>query len=257
VPGAPSGLAARELDAPRAFALRRERYRAAVDELFAAVGRGSRWDPAFDRAVVEDLIELAPPGLDELLAILSITEALSPRGSGSGARTIVVDTAPTGHALRLLALPGAALKWAHALLSILLKYRRVVRLGSLGEDLLELSRDLRQLDTLLRDPRRTRVVAVARAAELPRLETLRMVERLKELGIAVGAVIANAVTPPGCGRCRRAAAAEAQEVARLRAACRAGGVRGCGFLLAPAVAPPPRGIHALVGWGQCWSGPCT
>src|SRR5207237_1198477 len=68
---------------------------------------------------------------------------------------VVLDTAPTGHALRLLAMPDAALEWVHALLAILLKYRAVVGLGELASDLLQVARDLRELAALLRDPART------------------------------------------------------------------------------------------------------
>src|SRR5262249_59570047 len=118
-----------------------------------------------------------------------------------------------GDALRLLARQDGALEWVHALLAILLKYRAVVGLGELASDLLGVARDLRELVALLRDPERTRVVVVTRPAALPRLETARLVRGLRRLGIAVGALLVNTVTPPGCGRCRRAAARDAREIA--------------------------------------------
>src|SRR5207249_4958031 len=123
LPGAP-GVFARELDAAAAFAVRRERYRASVDEVFDALLRGSRFDVAYDRDVVRELIDLAPPGLDELFGILSLVDALLGR-ERTAYDIVVLDTAPTGHALRLLAMPDAALEWVHALLAILLKYRAV------------------------------------------------------------------------------------------------------------------------------------
>ncbi len=255
--GAPPRLRARELDADRAFRRRREAYRAAVDALFDAVRRRSGLDAAFDRAVVQDLIDLAPPGVDELFAVLSVAEALVP-GPGRPARydAVVVDTAPTGHTLRLLALPGAALAWVRALLATLLKYREVIRLGDLAEDLVALSRDLRALEALLHDARDSRVVVVTRAAAVPRLETARLLERLPALGIALAALIVNAVTPPGAPRCRRceqAAMVEAREIETLHEECRARAPDGCALLLAPAVAPPPRGIRALTRWGLRWA----
>src|SRR5262249_60014372 len=75
VPGV-ACLFARELDAPAAFAVRRERYRASVDEGFDALLRGSRFQVAYDRDVVRELIDLAPPGLDELFGALSLVEAV-------------------------------------------------------------------------------------------------------------------------------------------------------------------------------------
>ena len=69
-----------------------------------------------------------PPGLDELVALVSLLDAVLRRilgQAGTDLDLIVVDTAPTGHTLRLLALPEMALAWDHALLSLLLKYREV------------------------------------------------------------------------------------------------------------------------------------
>jgi arsenite-transporting ATPase len=253
VPGGPGTLAARELDADRAFALRRDRYRAAVDELFDAIRGDSRFDVAFDRAVARDLLDLAPGGLDELCALLTVTEALFPSGADLPRHDlIVVDTAPTGHTLRLLALPDLALGWVRALLTTLLKYREVLALGALATDLVELSRGLRQLQRLLKDASRARAVVVTRAAALPRLETVRLLRRLDGLGLGVSAVIVNALAPPAPRGAPGAARIEAAEVLRLRAI----GRRRPGqwaLLLAPAVAPPPRGIDALRRWGRTWT----
>ena len=99
------------------WAAQRDRYRGAIDDLFASIFRG-RMDATFDRAVLEDLLDLAPPGIDELLALVTITRcARPPRTRRSNGRydLVVVDTAPTGHTLRLLALPKKALEWVHAL----------------------------------------------------------------------------------------------------------------------------------------------
>ena len=248
VPGAPPSLRAREIDAPALFAARRRRYLEAVDAVFEALRGGSRFDPTYDRVVVEDLIDLAPPGLDELLGILTVPEAL-----GAGCDVAVVDTAPTGHALRLLAMPEAALEWVHALMAILLKYRAVMGLGELGQDLLGVARDLRGLRTLLTDAKRATVVAVTRAAELPRLETRRLLSALRRLDVGVAAVLVNAVTPPGCARCRRAAAGEARVVRALRRDVASRAPRGCAIIQAPAVAPPPRGAAALKAWRRTWT----
>jgi arsenite/tail-anchored protein-transporting ATPase len=252
VPGAQGRLVARELDAERAFAVRRDHYRNAVDELFDALLGGSRFDVAYERAVVRQLIDLAPPGLDELFAVLAVIDALRPSTPGGPARhdTVVVDTAPTGHALRLLDMPAAALEWVHALLAILLKYRKVVGLGELAADLLEVARDLRELQMLLHDPERAGFVAVTRPTELPRLETERLLERLAALGIHVPALIVNHVlVDPRCARCRAGAARERTVMATLSR----GLPRGCAMIVAPALPAPPRGAEALGRWGPAWT----
>jgi arsenite-transporting ATPase len=250
VPGGPDRLAVRELDADRAFAVRRDRYRAAVDELFDTIRGDSRFDIAFDRAVARDLVDLAPGGLDELCALVTVTEALFPPGADAPRHDlVVVDTAPTGHTLRLLALPALALEWVRALLETLLKYRQALGLGTLAADLVELSRGLRQLRTLLVDPRRAGTVVVTRAAALPRAETLRLLRRLDALGVAVSALVVNALTPPVLG----VTGAEAAELGRLRAAIRSRRPR-TPLLLAPVTVPPPRGASALRDWAGTWVG---
>jgi arsenite-transporting ATPase len=234
-------LTARELDADRAFATRRDQYRQSVDELFDALRGGARFDATFDRIVVQDLIELAPPGIDELFALFAVSEAL--QGTFD---VVVVDTAPTGHALRLLELPDKALGWVHALLEILLKYRRVIGLGDLARTLTTTARELRELKELLRDPERCLFIPVTRAAALPRIETERLLSALRHAGIAAGPVLVNALTPPGCARCRRAAAAEQVELSALRR-------RTPAMLGAPAVTPAPRGPRALLAFSRTWA----
>jgi arsenite/tail-anchored protein-transporting ATPase len=255
MPGAPPGLRARELDADRAFAIRRDRYRKAVDQLFDTLTRGSRMDIAYDREVVQQLIDLAPPGLDELFGALTVIDALLGRDPPPF-DAVVVDSAPTGHALRLLRMPAAALEWVHALLAILLKYRSVMGLGELATDLLEIARDLRRLHELLRDAALARVVAVARAGTLPERETVRLLRAVRGLGITLGGIVVNAVSPRSCARCRRGALADRRLAMRLRAAARGAprsAARGrCAMISAPAHFPPPRGVTALSAWAGTW-----
>ena len=131
--------------------------------------------------------------------------------------------------MRLLESPELALEWDRALLAILLKYREAVSLGSLAAELVELSKSLKRLLALLRDPDRARFVAVTRDAELPRRETIRLLEELKRLSIAVPLVVVNA----------------SDQV-------RTGYGDGCAIMTAPAVYPPPRGAEALAEWARTW-----
>jgi arsenite-transporting ATPase len=163
----------------------------------------------------------------------------------------VVDTAPTGHALRLLEMPAVAREWLQALLRILLKYRKVLRPGALAGDLVDLSRQVRSLLSLLTDPTATRLLAVTRPAELPRLETGRLLAKLRRMRIATPFMIVNALTPPTdvCPRCRAVRAAECREVQRLCRLCRD---YHCAIIEAPLAVPPPRGVRSLERWGQTW-----
>lgn len=245
VRGGPPNLSARELDPTRVFDDVRRKYAGAIDELFARVGAGGAFDAAHDRSVLHGLIDLAPPGLDELAATIEIAEtvtAAQPRWD-----LAVIDTAPTGHALRLLELPALMHEWTKALMSILLKYQPVTGLGALGTLLLKLSRGLGTLRELLADPARTRFVVVTRAAALPRAESVRLVARLDGLRISTPEVVVNAVGRGSCAACRKASAAERREVAALRKALatRASGRR---LVLAGTEIPPPRGAAELRRW---------
>jgi arsenite-transporting ATPase len=242
--GAPSNLHVRELDAGKALATRRVDLEAALHEIaeaFGAAAAGSRG--------VSELMDLAPPGIDELFGILSVLEAQDQYGQ------IVVDTAPTGHALRLLEMPEAARLWVQVLLRVLLKYRDLLRPGQLASELVALSKSVRELLQLLRDPARTRFLVVTRAAEVPRRETERLLARLRALHMATPAVIVNARTlaPGRCPRCRATDAAERRQMSPLVLACRrrAG---GCVIIQTPLAAPPPRGVAALDRWARTWMG---
>jgi arsenite-transporting ATPase len=201
------GLRARELDAAAVFESWRDRHQG-----------DHRGDPTLD-----PFLEITPPGLDELVALSTILDAVQEEDLA------IVDTAPTGHALRLLESPELVLEWDRALLAILLKYREAVSLGSLAAELVELSKSLKRLLALLRDPDRARFVAVTREGELPRRETVRLLEELKRLSVAVPLVVVNA----------------SDQV-------RTGYGDGCAIMTAPAVYPPPRGAEALAGWARTW-----
>lgn len=244
IPGAPQNLRVRELDAKKTFEIERDRYRASIDELFASLFRGAM-DATFDRQVLEDLLDLAPPGIDEIFALLAIVDALA-----ESSTIVVVDTAPTGHTLRLLELPSAVLDWIHAVMAILLKYRHVVGLGELAQDLTRTARRIRELGALLVDRKRTAFVAVTRAAELPVLETERMLRALTKLGVPVAGIVVNAMTRaegeggPLCARCVRQRAEESVWIRRL------GGAKGRHPMWgAPASWPVPRGIDGLSAFG--------
>ena len=239
VPGAAAGLRARELDAGRAFAAWRERHGGEVGEAVAAF--------TAEDAGVGGLVGLTPPGLDELIALATLLDTVIEGESSED--LVIVDTAPTGHALRLLEMPDLALSWDHYLLSLLLKYREAVGLGSLAAELVELSRSLKRLQALLRDAGRTRFLVVTRAAELPRRETFRLLRALRRLEVAVPAVIVNAVPPAGCARCGGAAGEEIEALRERLTRARRG---RCAIMKAPAVFPPPRGVRRLAEWVRSW-----
>ena len=245
--GAPANLLAREIDAASAFRAARARYAEAIDAVFDRLSRGGGSvgvDASFDRRVMQGLVDLAPPGIDELAAVIDVIDVTE---SDSDA-LVIMDTAPSGHALRLLEMPALVQGWTRALMSIVLKYQPVAGVGDLGAMLLNLSRGLGRLQTLLTDRRRAGFVIVTRGAGLPRAETVRLIARLSALSVPVPAVVVNAVGRGTCVACRKEDSTARRELRELRRVL-PGSVR---VVLAPAQLPPPRGPASLRAWQSRW-----
>ena len=230
-------LHVREIDAGTEMARLRSRYLEAVDAAFARIARAGG-----DHGAFRDLIDLAPPGIDEVIAIADVAEEIAD-GTG-GYDVIVTDTAPTGHALRLLQTPAVLREWTRALMAILLKYREVVGAGQLAALLVQLSKRLRALQGVLSDPARAQVVVVTRPAALPLDESRHLVAALRRLGLSVRAIVVNAAGRGSCRRCRAIARVQAAEIGRI------GGAYA--IIEAPAEVPPPHGAAALRAWGEHW-----
>jgi arsenite-transporting ATPase len=219
-------LFARQLDASAAFEAARDRYQSQIDAMFGAVVAGSA-DVARDRAVVRDLLSLAPPGVDELFALSMLGDELA---AGRFVR-IVVDPAPTGHLLRLLEMPAIALDWSHRLMRLMLDYRKVVGLGEGAAELLEFSKRTRALDALLHDRERSGVILVTLDEPVVRVQTRRLSRAVRQRGSDVIALIWN--------RTARAVDPLPRSVA-ARQVC-AGETR-----------PSPIGVAALRKWSRSW-----
>ncbi|CAN5722967.1 arsenical pump-driving ATPase [soil metagenome] len=184
----PAGLELRQVDAVAAWTAFREQYQAETERLFARLlGRGLSVDA--DRRVVERLVDLVPPGVDELMALLEVVDLAEVPAYNA----LVLDTAPTGHLLRLLEAPALGLEWSHALLRLLLKYRQVIGLGEAAERILAFSRSLRTLRARLEDRERTMVIAVALPEALSVPETERLLARLDALRLVPEILLVNRV----------------------------------------------------------------
>jgi arsenite/tail-anchored protein-transporting ATPase len=240
VAGGPRNLVVRELDAARALAERRGAIESALNEVEGAFAGAAA-------AQASRLMELAPPGVDELFGVVSILDALSRHS------VVVVDTAPTGHMLRLLEMPDAAREWVRMLLRLLLKYKAVMHAGRFGAELVEASQSIRALQALLRDAARTRFLVVTRAERTVRAETERLLRRLRALQLFTPAIVVNArVVQAKCRLCRAAAAAEQQEMRAVSRFIRSAGFGDCAIIETPVAAPPPRGAAALERWTRRW-----
>lgn len=248
VRGGPANLTVREIDASGQLDRIRARYSKSIDALFDRMvhhhSGAIHLDATHDREAMQHLIELAPPGIDELAAVTEVMDAIET----DDVRTIVIDTAPTGHALRLLEMPELVHDWTKALMSILLKYQSLAGIAEFGPALVKLSQGLGRLRALLTDPVRTSFIVVTRGAVLPREETLDLLRRLDRLTIRVPAVVVNAVGRGTCRRCKSEARIEQRHIKEMKNQFS----RRAFMVIAPTELPPPHGPAALRRWRQQW-----
>ena len=227
-------MLARQVDGPAELRRMEEQYRREVDAAFAAVGLQSA--AALDRAVMEGLWGLAPPGVDELLALARIVRSLA-----TGV-TLVIDPAPTGHFLRLLEMPAIALDWVHAFMRLILKYGLAPELDAVARDLLEFARDCKDFLARLADSGRTAAFVVTLDEPVVAAETDRLLGALVAAHVPLAGVILNraeAGPPHGAGG---PGSPRATTVAAPPAP----------LLLAPCLPAPPIGPDALRGFLRRW-----
>jgi arsenite-transporting ATPase len=170
-----------------------------IERAIAALSPGGNFTIAYDGEAMKKLVEIAPPGADELFAVDRLAELIA----DDAVEAIVIDTAPTGHFLRLLDLPKTAGEWVREFMRILLRYRELVPPGSLGEELIRASRALHALEETLRSDA-TRVLVVTRPERIVVAESRRLIEEIERRGMHVGGVIANYVAPENDCACDRA-----------------------------------------------------
>ena len=190
------GLIAMEIDAQAEFAKLKARYAEDLECFLESVSRA--FDLTFDRVVLEKMMDMAPPGLDEIMALTRIMEFLV----WDSYDLFVLDCAPTGHLIRLLELPDLIDEWLKAFFNLFLKYERILRLPGFAEELVGISRNLKKLRKLLRDPDASVLYAVSIPTRMALEETKDLVAGCDRMGIAVPLMFLNLMTPPGdCRLC--------------------------------------------------------
>ena len=234
VEGVP-GLDALELRAATMLSEVAALYSAEAREAFSALGAGGDLDVAFDGGVMNELMSLTPPGLDELMTLMKTMDLVH----ADRYDALVLDLAPTGHALRLLETPGLVRSWFMAVFRILLKYQNVVSLPRAGELMRQKSKQLRRVQQLLSDAGRCELVAVTTPEAMAVQETRRLLSGLERVPVRCGWVVANMVAAPSsCAFCATVHDEQRRylhEIEALGPAC----------LHVPAFATAPRGVAAL------------
>ncbi|MGN6472563.1 MAG: ArsA family ATPase, partial [Mycobacteriales bacterium] len=191
------GLYGQQVDAQQAF---EASWRTVQDYLREVLEQGG-----IDPLEAEELTVL--PGAEEVLALLEL------RAQVAGGRwdVIVVDCAPTGETLRLLALPEALRWWMRRIYPTDRRVMRTVRPvlshlaglpfppDSVFAAAQRLTDELAEVRDLLVDPAQTSVRLVLTPESMVVAEARRTLTSLSLFGYRVDGVVANRVFPEGDG----------------------------------------------------------
>ena len=169
----------------------------------------------FEHEMISALLDIVPPGIDEIFAVFKLLDFIEAKKLA-----LVIDMAPTGHALELLRTPERLVVWARLLLKSLAANRQLRLAQDLAVEVASIEQRARELDALLKDRKEASVFLVMLPEPLPDRQTGRLLESLNELSLTPSAVFVNRVLPAGqaikCPRCNTAREWQMATLARLR-----------------------------------------
>ncbi|HEY5004656.1 MAG TPA: ArsA family ATPase [Ktedonobacteraceae bacterium] len=146
----------------------------------------------------EEMFSLDIPGVDELMGLMKIAEFMV----SADYQSYIVDTAPTGHTLRLLTMSDLLDNWIKFLASLRWKYHAIARafggakrIEKADQLLLEMKRGVKKVKALLQSPERTEFVAVTIPEKMAMSETEDLVKSLENMRLASRHIIINNIIP--------------------------------------------------------------
>lgn len=147
----------------------------------------------------EEIFHLDIPGMDEVMSLKKIIDFME----SSDYHQYIVDTAPTGHTLRLLMLPELLDNWIKFLATLRWKYHVMVRQFAREERiekadafLFEMKKTVKKVKALLQNPEKTEFVVVTIAEKMGVSETEDLLRNLAQMHIPSKHIIINNIFPP-------------------------------------------------------------
>ena len=161
---------------------------------------------SLDNDDIEDMLTLSIPGIDEVMSFKTIIDFIE---EGEYEK-YVVDTAPTGHALRLISAPKLLDEWIKVAARMRWKYRYMITSfsGSYQPDdvdtlLINLKKTVKRIESLLSDKSRCQFIPVCIPETMAIRETERFLVDLSKFGIIPQQIIVNNVmTHHECEFCK-------------------------------------------------------
>jgi arsenite/tail-anchored protein-transporting ATPase len=206
-------LKATEFDSVAEYQQWAAEIRRKLEGEFSMQSGGLHLDLTFERQVFAALMDVVPPGVDEVFAIFRVLELLE-----TGLGDVFIDMAPTGHALELLRMPERILLWSRLLLKSLSAHRTLALAQDVAVELASLGQRVRSLLKIMQDQQRSRVWAVMLPEPVPDSQTMRLLAALEHMGIAVDSLFVNRVLleQTSCPRCSRRRKWQMATLQRLR-----------------------------------------
>ena len=197
-------LFACEQNAETLFERFRNRYSDSISEIFAGL-TSDGVEVQFEQESLQQLASLSPPGVDEIMFLASVMD-LADSGKGD---LFVLDTAPTGHALRLLELPKLAHDWLQAIFRVMFKHGHAA-----SREMFALARSVRRFQAILTDAAQAEFVLVTIAETMALRESQRLLEQLANLQVGCRSVVFNKLIPKNeCDFCRQTRRCQEHHVA--------------------------------------------
>ena len=160
-----------------------------------------------DNEDIDEMLTLSIPGIDEVMSFKTIIDFIEEGNYDK----YVVDTAPTGHALRLISSPKLLDGWIKVAARMRWKYRYMITSfsGSYKQDevdafLLSLKKTVKRIENILRDNTKCEFIPVCIPELMAISETGRLLSDLSKSEIIARQIIVNNVmVSEGCDFCKR------------------------------------------------------
>lgn len=172
-----------------------------------------------DNEDIDDMLTLTIPGIDEVMSFKTIIDFIE---EGKYDKYIV-DTAPTGHALRLISSPKLLDEWIKVAARMRWKYRYMVTSfsGSYHQDevdvfLLNLKKTVKRIENILKNNTKCEFIPVCIPEAMAIMETKRLLADMSTSGIVARQIIVNNVmVSEGCDFCNRRRASQASYIKQI------------------------------------------
>lgn len=195
-----NNLAATEIIAEQAYFDFKKEHETELHDLF-------KTSTNLDQDDIDDVLKLPIPGIDEVMSFKMIIDLMD---EGKYEKYIV-DTAPTGHVLRLISSPAMLDQWIKVAAKMRWKYRYMItsfsgsyKIDNTDTLLLNLKKTTKKIEGLLGNIKECEFIPVCIPESMAIKETERLIDRLQVFKISVSQMIVNNVMQSdGCSFCHQ------------------------------------------------------